>query len=170
MTNQGVLERPKNRAKVMAWLVEGKGPAEIASLITTKTQPVSRQAVQAFRDRHADELAPLVEAVEKQITDYAIASKVNRIAALDDMLARLQAEVAEYGIAITEVEYNTDGDEERRIETRNFRAGLVREFRGLMRDAAEELGQMPKTAAVALNDNRTYILQVVKSDDSIALG
>jgi len=158
LTNQGVLERPKNRAKVLAWLVEGKGPAEIATLISTKGQPVSRQAVQAFRDRHADELAPMVEAVEKQITDYAIASKVNRIAALDRLLGGMEREVADYGL----IEDSEDG--------RYFRDKLVKEIRGVLRDAAEELGQMPKTAAVELNDNRTYILQVVKSDDSIALG
>ena len=169
MTNHGKLERPKTKAKIIAWLIEGKGPTEIAALVSTPAKPVSRQAICNFRNRHAADIAPVVERIEREITDYAIAQKVNRIAALDDICQRIRQEVEEYGLAVTEVEYDSSGKEERRIETRNFRASLVRELRGVMRDVAEELGQLPQIEK-RYGDTNIMAQQVVIVRETPGLG
>lgn len=149
MLNNGVLEKPKTRAKVIAWLLEGKSPTEIAGLVTTKSQPVTHQAICAFRKRHADELAPLVAEVERQIEDYAIAHKVNRIAGLDALAQKVQAWIDERGLLERSV-VTTDNAE---IVRERFAREVSAELRAIYRSAAEELAQLPRPAEAAVNVN-----------------
>ena len=160
------LERPKVRAQVLAWVLEDKTDSEIAKLLP-ESQRVTRQAITAFRQRHTAELGPATAKIERDSLDYAIASKVNRIAALDDLLQRMQAEIAEYGLAVTEVEY-IEGKEDRRIETRNFRATLVREIRAVIRDASEELGQLPRAPEANVTVNVGVAVDLVWQDGTPA--
>lgn len=171
MTNHGVLERPQTRAKVLAWLLEGKSPTEVAALVSTPKKPVSRQAICAFRNRHAAELKPLVETIEKQITDYAIASKVNRIAALDDRWHRMQALIVarstdnrydepgyETGLMVHQLKGIGKGEDFQLVDLYVTDSGLLAEMRATERAVADELGQMPKEPAVSVNVGVAVVL------------
>lgn len=65
------------RSKVIASFLELQSDAEIARKFS-----VSRQAIGAFRKRHEAELLAAASEVERQVTDFTIASKAQRIAEL----------------------------------------------------------------------------------------
>ena len=91
MANRYPLDKPATKAKAISYILEGLSDAEVAAALSDKRISVTRQAVHAFRKRHADELAPAVAEVERQITDYAIAQKVNRIAGLQALADRVHS-------------------------------------------------------------------------------
>ena len=125
----------------MAWLLEGKGPTEIAALVSTPKQKVSRQAVLGFKKRHEHQLMPLVAEVEKRIEDYAIAQKVNRIAGLDALSRQVQAWIDERGL----MERSEITTENAVIVRERFAREVSSELRAIYRAAAEELGHLPKS-------------------------
>lgn len=146
-----LLER--RHAEVIGWLIEGKTVGEVAKLVSTKRQQVSSQAVCAFRKRHAAELGPLVAEVEKQITDYAIASKVNRIKAMDQRWhllesvrqARAKGETGEEtGLVVRQYKALGSGKFMQVVEEWKIDPALLAAMAELERDAAEELGQLNK--------------------------
>lgn len=147
----------------MAWLLEGKKPAEIARELSTTKRPVSYQAVYQFRDRHKAELEPAIEEIERQITDYAIANKVARVAELQHLYDVSRKEIDEYGVTIVETRHEyAKGEEVAVIETRDYRASLVREARGILHQAAEEMGQLPKAADVTVNIDKALLVRYVE--------
>lgn len=161
MTKTQVLERPQTRAKVIAWLVEGKGPTEIASLVSTPKRPVTRQAVCAFAKRHAEDITPIVAEVEQAIRDIAIQDKTERLRELGRIYVKCADALDEYGVMITEerTSYTRDGDPSELIVTRKFNGGLIKEMRGVLRDVAEELNDIARPPVVSItNDNRKYVL------------
>jgi len=150
LRNQNTLERAGTKATVIALILEGKTDTDIATAVSSRGHVLSRQAVTSFRKRHAGELASAVQAVEQAIVNVAIKDKEERIRKLARIYERCEEFVEQNGVMVTEVEYRNDG--ETTIETRRFQTGLVREMRGILKDVAEELGQIPRadTAAVAV--------------------
>jgi len=150
------LERPQTRKKVEAWIVEGLPNTEIARRVG-----VHHSAVAKFRHRHEDSIQPIVAEVERQIIDYAIANKVNRIAELQHFYDLTRKEVDEYGIIVVETRTETDGEGVHAtttvIETRDYRSSLVKEARGILRQVSEELDQLPRSSTINI-DNRTQIV------------
>ena len=86
--------------------------------------------------------------LDRQVTDYAIAQKVNRIADLDGLNTAVKGWIAENGLS------------ERQGKTVHFRGDAVNAQRGVLRDAAEELGQIERPPMLVVNnDNRKYVLR-----------
>ena len=133
------LERPQTRKKVEAWIVEGLTNVEIAKRVN-----VHHSAIAKFRKRHEPEITAHVAEVERQITDYAIAHKVNRIAELQHLYDLTRQEVDEFGITVVEQRTEMNDGKETVIVTRDYRSGLVKEARGILRQASEELDQLPR--------------------------
>lgn len=128
------------KAKVIAYLLEGKGPSEVAQLISTPKRSVSRQAICGFKKRHAAELAPVIAETERQIIDYAIASKANRIAGLDWLANEVKAVIDDRGL----IERTVTTTENAEIVRERFARELSAEMRAIYRAAAEELAQLPR--------------------------
>ena len=159
------LERPKTRKQIEAWILEGLGDTAIA-----KRLGVSRPTVWRFRKRHVATVAPMVAEVERQITDAAIASKVNRI--LDaDADYYLLGQIIEERAADTRYEepgYKTGlmahtlkaiggGENMSVVDEYKVDTSLVAERRALRREVAEALDHLPR-AGITFNDNRTTVL------------
>lgn len=146
------MTRPKVRAMVNGLIANGVPDAEIARQVG-----VSRQAVTAYKHKHADLVAPVVAEVERQITDYAIASKVNRIAELQHLYDLTRQEVDEFGITVVEQRTEHDDGKETVIVTRDYRSGLVKEARGILRQVSEELDELPRGNPNS-NTSETFVL------------
>jgi hypothetical protein len=148
-----ILERPKSKAKTIALVLEGKSDSEVAAVMN-----VTRQAITKFRHRHAAEIAPIVEQVEAAIIDVALKDKENRIRELAWLYGLARTEAEEHGITITETRYEGRGEDREEYQTRDFRAGMVKEMRGLLADIADELGQRSGKGGDINIDNRTQVL------------
>lgn len=130
----------KHQDEVIAFLLNGWNWERIA-----QKYGVHRSSVMKFQARHADKLQALQAVVTKQVEDYAIAQKVNRIAELQWWYDRTREEADRDGLTIVEqvLTVSKDGVETTTI-TKDYRAAMVREARALLSDAADELGQKPR--------------------------
>lgn len=156
MTNSHVLEKPAIRAKIIAWVLEGKTDPEIASLITVRGRaPVTRQAVCKFRQRHKAELTTVIAEVERQVTDYAIANVVSRIRDAQlrrDLLARVQelraagGDGMETGIVAKQYKSIGSGPFAQVVEEFKVDTAFLAEWRANEDHVAVQLGQLDKTA------------------------
>jgi len=120
-----------NAPEVVAIIAGGDRPSDIARLYGVAPSSITR-----FTERHAAAIAAMRTEVIKQVEDYAIAHKVNRVAALDKLYTDIGAWIAEN--SLTETTYGEGGT------TRRFRADAVNALRGVLKDAATELGQLPR--------------------------
>jgi hypothetical protein len=148
LANRYPLDKPATKAKVMSFILEGLSDGEIAAALSDKKIMVSRQAVWGFRQRHAAEIAPVVEQLEKQITDYAISQKVNRIADLDNLRNMAILELRATGYAWDEIGKN---GVKRKV------SGAVADLKDTLQRAAEELDQLPRGTNINI-DNRSVVL------------
>lgn len=130
-----VLERPKVRKVVEALILDGKTDYAIA-----KQVGVTPSAVTRFRARHSTELQQAASEVERQITDYAIAQKVNRIAGLQALADQVQAVIDDRGL----IERQITTTEHAEIVRERFARELPAEMRAIYHAAAEELAQLPR--------------------------
>lgn len=162
-----VLERPKQCAQAIALVLEGKSDADVAAVMK-----VSRQAVTAFRHRHADELAPAVAEIERQIIDYAIADKVNRIAGADadynalGAVIEARANDKRYdepgyatGLMAHTLKVIGSGRNQEVIDEYKVDTALVAERRAIRREVAEALGQLPKTTDITIENQVSVIVR-----------
>jgi hypothetical protein len=180
LANNYALEKPAKRARVIALVLEGKSDAQVAAAISTPKCSVSRQAITKFRARHADELQPAIAEIEKQITDYAIAKQVNRIADAQlrrDLLYQVReirsngGEGMETGIVVRTYKQIGAGEDAKLVEEYRVDTAMLAEWRANDRYVAEVLDQLPRAnMTVDLSDHRSYTLVVQKPDDRIAIG
>ena len=164
----------KHQDEVIAFLLNGWNWARIAEKYS-----VSRQAVMMFQRRHADKLQALQAVVTKQVEDYAIAQKVNRVAT-NDMLKNLLLQVRdarargemgmETGLVVRREKALGSGDGMVIVEEYEIDPAVVMLIDRLHHATANELGQLPKAATVDLSDRRTYILEVVTNGNGVPLG
>lgn len=148
-------------------MVDGKNDTEVTALLADKGIVVTRQSITAFRKRHAADLAPLVAEVERQVTDYAIANKVERIAGLDSTAQLVRQWIEERGLVELQEVQTADGAT---ITRERFAREVSAELRALYKAAAEEMDQLPRGSVVI--DNRTQVMLVRQYDgvDPEALG
>lgn len=168
----------KAAAEVCALVLDGAGDTQIAEWFGTKRESVGR-----FKDRHRADLEVMRAEVERLVTDYAIAQKVNRIAALDERWARMKALIDarasdsrysgepgyETGLMVHQLKAVGKGDDFQLVDLYVTDSGLLSEMRATERAAAEELAQLPR-AETNIHTAPTYILQVVGASDRIPLG
>lgn len=157
MAYKHTLER--NQDKVIRLVLDGLSDAQVAERMSTRGVTVTRQAVTQFRRRHADKLTTVKAEVIKAVQDYAIADKVYRIGVLDKLASLMVAEVDAKGIMLTETTFSKEG--EKTYESRELHDKLVKEIRGVLKDAADELGQIPK-AAPEVNVNVGLLVRYVE--------
>lgn len=160
VAGKNVLERGKRPAQIVAWMLDGKGDAEVVALLRkTKRLAVSPQAVAKFRKRHESDLVRVVEAVREEIQDLAIAEKAERIRRLD-WIWRLLGEIVEERqqrgqLGGKAVERRWIGGEwGREIEIERTDAALIAQLRGVLDDVAAEQGERVKVKI----DNRKQII------------
>lgn len=160
VTGPRPLERPKVKAKVLAMMVDGMTDKEIADALSTTRTPVTRQSVNRFRIRHADEIAPALQELQERTVDLALSMREDRVRERAWLYGLAKREAEEHGVVVVERTEERDDDDEskvRIIETRDFRTGMVKEMRGLLHDIAEELDQLPR-AGLTVQDNRVQIV------------
>lgn len=147
MPNHHTLEKPKVRAKIIALKLEGKSDSQIAAVVGG-----TRQGVTAFVARHRDLIVPVAAAAAAEVIEQTkamwITDKVSRTRVLQEVADLTLAELREFGITIVEERHEqTDSDGAVVItKTRDYRGTMVKELRGLLKDAAIEEGQIVPTA------------------------
>ncbi len=155
--------------RVLKMYLDGMTPPDIA-----RELGVSRQAVHAYLKRHdKTKLRPIHTAAERAVADYWIADKRERLSRLQAIAEKTLAEVDEYGIVVVErvTETTKEGSNETVIvsEKRDYRASLVRELRGIFRDAAEEMGQLPKPGDINIHAGDGSKVLVVSPEPPLGL-
>ena len=159
------LSKAKTRAQVDAWLIEGIPHPEIARRVG-----VQRVAIWRYAKKHEARLAPVVAEIERQITDAAIASKVNRILDADADYRRLgevieaRANDTRYdepgyrtGVLVHQLKQIGSGRNAETVDEYKTDTALIAERRALRREVAEALDALPR-AGITFNDNRKQVL------------
>lgn len=148
MAKAFALEKPKTREKLLGFIADGLSDAGAAAAMTTKRLSVTRQAVTAFRLRHGELVEAKIEEAVAEVKQRWISDKDLRLAELEHWYDLTRKEADEFGITVVErvTETKGEGDEATEVvtETRDYRAALVKEARGILRQASEELGQLPR--------------------------
>lgn len=145
------LDAPRQAKKILAMVLEGKSNPEIASVIGC-----DQSAIWHWRRRHSSEIEVAMERAAMEVQDYAIASKAERVATLDWLATAMKAELRDNGIAwVEETRYGS----KRRI------SGAATELRMALRQAAEELDQLPR-AGVTVNNQNVVIVKTVSGSDA----
>ena len=137
------------------------------------TFSATKRGVQLFKARHRADLDSLRQALDAKVKDDWIAQTAARVGKLQRIYEAAEAEADEFGFTVVERRIESDGDKEAVIETRDFRAAMVREMRGLLKDAAVEMGQIQQAAPnVTFNDNRqiTIVREVHTTIAPVSLG
>ncbi len=153
------------KGEIIGLLVIGTSHRQIAADLG-----LPRSGLWRFIKKHREEIQDAIDRRARRLEDHIIANQVDRIAELQWWYDKTKAEVAEHGITVEEVEVvsspsKTD-DKTTTISTREYRATLVKEARGILRDAAEELGQIKQPAKQEISTHQTYVLQLVRNDHS----
>lgn len=181
-TQPNTLEQPIVRAQIKALILEGVSDSEIARTIGG----VTRQAIFAWRKRHAAELAPVIAAMEKSIEDYAIAQKVRRIAAMDDRWQRGMQLIAvragdarfkepgyETGLMVHRLKVIGSGKFTETVDEYAVDTGLLASLLALEEKAAAEMGQLPRAESAAAarlkltqgDQSIEFVLEIGEGDD-----
>ncbi len=151
MRNHNTLERQKD--KVIELILLGEPGREIA-----RRFKVTENGVRSFKRRHADEIAPRVEEAVRTAADFAIANKVQRIAALNNrwtlahqvILDRAADKTFAWapgyttGLLVRDVKAVGSGEGADLVDVFKVDTALLAELRAMERAAAEEMGQLPR--------------------------
>jgi len=167
------------RKLIIGMILAGGKDTAIARAVSNKRLTVTRQAIGAFRRRHADTLEPEEARMQREAADYAIANKVNRIAT-NDLLKNLLLTVRDEraagrtgigtGLVVMREKALGSGDNMTIVEEYEIDPAIVTLIDKLHNSTANELGQLPKGRTLDLSDRRTYVLQVVTNGNSVPLG
>jgi transposase len=140
------LERPAGKRKAIKLLAQGLSNAAVA-----QEMGVHRSSVVRFTQRYRGEIGEAIERYTRTLEDYAIADKLERIADLDSLRTMAQSELRKNGYA---------WDEETRYGTKRHVSGAVTELRMTLRQAAEELDQLPRAGVTVHNQNVVIVKHV----------
>lgn len=146
------LEKPAMQARVVGMIASGLKDQAIAEKVSTPTRSFSRQAIHSFRKRHSDLIEPVVGEIVRQISGNAIADKVNRVAELQQLYDATCEYLAAEGLVAVE--------DTRHGHRRTYRGDAVRTAAALLRQAAEELDQLPRAGITVNNQNVVIVKQV----------
>lgn len=160
------LDQGETGALLIGWIVEGYETAQlIEKLAEIGVRKVSPQAIRGFRARHRAEIAALQRQVVERVEDVTVRAKEERIRRLAAMLERVEEIVATRGLMARDVKWIGGFEDGREVQVERFDAALVAQFRALLRDVAEELGEIPKPGINIFNDNRQVNATVVNVGD-----
>ncbi len=140
MTN-GTLEAA--HAQILEWYLAGENPPAIA-----KRLGCSRQAVNKYLKKHEAEFKPAVQALVDAVVSNWLSDKTQRLNRLATMFDELREVVNDHGYMVTEESIIEEGEGvslKRTIDrTNKFNGALPQQLRGILSDAAAELGQIPR--------------------------
>jgi transposase-like protein len=150
---RNVLDNRKD--EVIAYIVAGASYSQ-----TAQQFGVAKSSITSFIGRWEDELRALQAKAAHAAEDYAIASKVNRIAALDDRWQRVRRVIdqraadgaknwagvpgMDTGIVVHQVKQIGAGKNATIIDEFVVDTGTMAEARAIEKAAADELGQIPR--------------------------
>lgn len=140
------LEQTRTRNQVIRWLAEGRSNSWIA-----EQTGMVESSVWRFKQRYQIRIDALVQKISQRVEDLAIAQKANRIGKLDWMASQLEQELTVNGIA---------WDEQTRYGSKRRISGAATELRMTLRQAAEELDQLPRAGVTVHNQNVVIVKHV----------
>lgn len=140
-------------AKARTMIGEGKTDEQIATALG-----VSRSAVVRYKARNRAEIDAYLESIAAAVEDYAIASKVQRIADYDNLRTLLTAAVESGGATYIE---------ETRHGSKRHLNPAVPELRATLQQAALELDQLPR-AGITVNNQNVVIVKQVSTESGSA--
>ena len=156
-TDRGKLGGLRRREVVRLLAAEEISRSEIA-----RRYDVSPSAVTQFADRHAEEIRAVREAMDDEFAGLAIASKVNRVAMLQEIAEKALEPVPKIS-ANGKVTYviNEDGESEMVMEV-DTRAAMA-----ALKQVAEELGQLVARTQMSgdMQTTTRYVIEGVSPDD-----
>lgn len=144
---------------MLAAITEGLTDREIAERLEGMGIRVSFQAINKWRKANLDAVGSVVAAVERDIEQFAVGHKVNRIATLDKIATRLEAKLDE-----EDVTYH----EETRHGSKIHAHPAVSELRATLQQAALERDQLPR-AGITVNNQNVVIVRQVENGENPAL-
>lgn len=124
--------------EIIAMLLDGVPQREIAAKFGG-TLP----GLQLFAARHRPELEAIRDQAKEAVRDLWITDKVQRNTVLQELATLTLAEIKAHGLITDKVTLSEDGSPH---FTRDYRAAMVKELRGLLKDAAIEEGQIVPAA------------------------
>ncbi len=145
-------------AQVLEMSLSGLTPAEIARRLG-----VSRQAVHFHLKKNTDVQTAKKRFQVDMVIDNWLTEKRFRLEKMQKVYDDLEAIAIERTYSVTET---TAVGDDVTVTAKRIDGALMTAMRGLLSDAADELGQKPRGATIDLSDRRTYVLQVVKSGAS----
>ncbi len=157
----------RKRGDVIGLIIKGETDAQIARIIGC-----ARPSVKGFKVRHAEEIAAGRAKLQRELTDYAIAHKVNRMAGYDRDY-QLLGEVIEArandkrydepgystGLMAHSLKSVGSGENSQVVDEYKVDVAVIAERRALAHAAAEETGQLPRPD-VHVGDKHTFFIQV----------
>lgn len=137
--------------------------AEISQTAIAEKFGVSQPAVSQFAKRHAEEIAAVRADMDDEFAGIAIASKVNRVALLQEIAEKALEPVPKVSAngKVTMV-INPDTKEPEIVMEVDARAAMA-----ALKQVAEELGQLVQRSQVSgdMNTTTTYRIEGVAPDD-----
>lgn len=140
---------------VLAAITEGLSDEQISQRLAAAGIKMSQPAISKWRRKNPEQIQAVVERIEKDIEDYAVGHKVNRIATLDKLAAGLEAALDQHGYVYSE---------ETRHSVRYHANPAAAELRATLKDAALERDQLPRAGITIANQNVVIVKQVTTED------
>lgn len=139
-------------SRVIEMLLDGATEQSIADALGA-----TKRGVQLFKARHASLLSRVRQEAVETVQKHWIAGRDARLTELQWLFEQSKAEATEYGLTVVEKRTEVDGDTETVIETRDYRGQMVKEMRGILRDAATEMGQIVTPRGDGINIDKAVI-------------
>lgn len=161
MAVHGTLERPRPRNRLIALLADGSTLDAAAQELG-----VTRQSVSEFAGRHLDEINERRAMIAELAKQEWIGNKQERLRKIASLYFMVEAAITEQGVKTAELKtVHPDGTQE---TVRWNGAALIQQARGLLRDAAEELGQIERPAQVHNTQINQFLIRQYEADvDSV---
>ena len=132
----------RTRNKLIGLLATGMTYQSAADKMASPSLKVTPQSIHSFAQRHSTEIANRRQMLEQSDALDWIGDKTERIRKLASMYRVIDADLQQYGPRTTEV--RTTDDDGTQTTIRYGGVALVQQARGILRDAAEELGQIER--------------------------
>lgn len=156
---------------LVACVIEGKPRKEVA-----EKYGVSPEGVRQFLLRHSEDVTTFQQEMLRSLLHIPITQKFHRLRHLDIMLNKtietIEARAQQYldsGLMVREPKWVGPAEGGELVWMEKYDAGLVREFRGLLHDAAHQLGQLPKPELIIQQNNTSIEYTSIQQDIKQAL-
>lgn len=133
---------------VIGMLIDGKSEAQVANELPLYWK-VTPQAIHKFKVRHEADIESAREALKLQTRDVAITDSAERKRLYQQYLDELHEYQREYTLNDIREKFDLDGNIVQR--ERRFNSALVAQKRAILRDVAEEMGDISRAAKVQVN-------------------